>query len=151
MGFFSLLGIFEYLWMGIFLWVVDVVLLCGRMINELHRCESGGKKKKNPIHFHSSCSVSARSPAVYTKQLQFLGYSMLKCAQFNKNKISKKKKKKPSYFPILWSRWRTFPGHTVGPQWKLVIINIHHGGSCCLEAYLFLLTSRGLQVICHPT
>lgn len=46
--------------------------------------ESGGKKKKNPISFHSSCSVSARSPAVYTKQLQFLGYSMLKCAEFHK-------------------------------------------------------------------
>ena len=149
MGFFSLLGIFEYLWMGIFLWVVDVVLLCGWMINELHRCESGGKKTKNPIHFHFSCSVSARSPAVYTKKLQFLGYSMLKCAEFNKNKISKQKK--TSYFPILWSRWRTVPGHTVGPQWKLVVINIHHGGSCYLEAYLFLLTSGGLQVICHPT
>lgn len=67
------------------------------MINELYRCESGGKKKKNPIHFHSSCSVSARSLAVYTKQLQFLGYSMLKCAEFNKNKNEQTKKKK---FPI---------------------------------------------------
>lgn len=68
------------------------------MINELHRCESGGKKKKNPIPFHSSCSVSARSPTVYTKQLQFLGYSMLKCAEFHKNKINKPKKKKTSLF-----------------------------------------------------
>ena len=73
-------------------------MLCGWMINELHRCESGGKKKKNPIPFHSSCSVSARSPTVYTKQLQFLGYSMLKCAEFHKNKITKPKKKKTSLF-----------------------------------------------------
>ena len=150
MGSFSLLDIFEYLWMGIFLWVGDVVLLCGWMINELHRCESGGKKKKNPIPFHSSCSVSARSPTVYTKQLQFLGYSMLKCAEFHKNKINKPKKKKPPYFPILWLMWRTFAWHIVGLQWKLVVINTNHGGSCYLEVYLFLLTSGGLQVICHP-
>lgn len=60
--------------------------------------EERRRKKKNPIHFHSSCTITARSPAVYTKQLQFLGYSMLKCAEFHKNKISKPKKK-TSLFP----------------------------------------------------
>ena len=56
------------------------------------------RKKKKPYSLSLPCSVTARSPAVYMKQLQFLGYSMLKCAEFHKNKISKPKKKK-TLFP----------------------------------------------------